>query len=166
MSSNENVEDNTTVANDPKASGAPTNNGYTEKNPGPRRAGDGYGKSDRKIGNDFVATVDYTVEERPFFVPIGKDGVIAALEKLDQQLLKVTENNSNTLGESPLTMTLHSLRETNFCLPRYVLALQSSLELCLISVVSCTMDWFRNYARTTRSYQSWVRVSLTIYKDN
>jgi hypothetical protein len=34
-------------------------------------------------------TVDYTVEERPFFIPIGKDGVIAALEKLDRQLQEV-----------------------------------------------------------------------------
>ncbi|PPQ64648.1 hypothetical protein CVT26_002738 [Gymnopilus dilepis] len=32
-------------------------------------------------------TVDYTIQDRPFFVPIGKDGVIAALEKLDSQLL-------------------------------------------------------------------------------
>ena len=34
-------------------------------------------------------TVDYTIQDRPFFVPIGKDGVIAALEKLDSQLLGV-----------------------------------------------------------------------------
>ena len=34
-------------------------------------------------------TTDYTLEERPFFVPIGKDGVIAALEKLDGQLRAV-----------------------------------------------------------------------------
>lgn len=59
---------------------------------GPKRAGDGYGKSSQKIGNDFVATVDYTVEERPFFVPIGKAGVIAALEKLDRQLVQVITN--------------------------------------------------------------------------
>jgi hypothetical protein len=62
---------------------------YREASPGPKRAGDGYGKSTQKIGNDFVATVDYTVEERPFFVPIGKAGVIAALEKLDRQLVQV-----------------------------------------------------------------------------
>lgn len=34
-------------------------------------------------------TVDYNIEERPFFIPIGKAGVIAALEKLDRQLLDV-----------------------------------------------------------------------------
>ncbi|KAF9442914.1 hypothetical protein P691DRAFT_809751 [Macrolepiota fuliginosa MF-IS2] len=32
--------------------------------------------------------MDYTLEERPFFVRIGKDGVIAALEKLDEQLVQ------------------------------------------------------------------------------
>jgi regulator of protease activity HflC (stomatin/prohibitin superfamily) len=35
--------------------------------------------------NDFITT-DYVPEERPFFVLIGKDGIIAALEKLDRQL--------------------------------------------------------------------------------
>jgi hypothetical protein len=30
--------------------------------------------------------MDYTLEDRPFFVKIGKDGVIGALEKLDHQL--------------------------------------------------------------------------------
>jgi len=34
--------------------------------------------------------MDYTLEERPFFIRIGKDGVIAALEKLDQQLVQVS----------------------------------------------------------------------------
>lgn len=38
--------------------------------------------------NEFTTT-DYTLEERPFFVPIKKDGVIAALNKLNKQLLEV-----------------------------------------------------------------------------
>ncbi|EKM75069.1 hypothetical protein AGABI1DRAFT_116571 [Agaricus bisporus var. burnettii JB137-S8] len=42
----------------------------------------------RDYASEFVATKDYTLEERPFFVRIGKDGVIAALEKLDQQLVQ------------------------------------------------------------------------------
>lgn len=45
----------------------------------------GKGRADQ-----FVATMDYTLEERPFFIRIGKDGVIAALEKLDQQLVQVS----------------------------------------------------------------------------
>ncbi len=35
-----------------------------------------------------AATMDYTLEDRPFFIRIGKEGVIAALEKLDEQLVK------------------------------------------------------------------------------
>ncbi|KAF5330719.1 hypothetical protein D9619_005905 [Psilocybe cf. subviscida] len=38
------------------------------------------------IESEFT-TVDYNIEERPFFIPIGKAGVIDALEKLDRQLL-------------------------------------------------------------------------------
>ncbi|KAI0717062.1 hypothetical protein C8Q76DRAFT_617747 [Earliella scabrosa] len=35
---------------------------------------------------NFATAVDYMEEERPFFVKIGKDGLIAALQKLDRQL--------------------------------------------------------------------------------
>lgn len=44
----------------------------------------------KEKADDFVATMDYTLEERPFFVRIGKDGVIAALERLDRQLVDVS----------------------------------------------------------------------------
>lgn len=44
-------------------------------------------ESNGKI-DDFIS-VDYTFEERPFFVPIGKDGILGALEKLDRQLRNV-----------------------------------------------------------------------------
>ncbi|KAF9533426.1 hypothetical protein CPB83DRAFT_845240 [Crepidotus variabilis] len=37
------------------------------------------------IASDFITT-DYALEERPFFIPIGRGGLIAALEKLDVQL--------------------------------------------------------------------------------
>ena len=40
--------------------------------------------------DEFVATMDYTLEDRPFFIRIGKNGVIAALERLDQQLVQVS----------------------------------------------------------------------------
>lgn len=46
-----------------------------------------HGKS-RSNHNDFI-TLDYTIDERPFFIPIGPDGVIEALNKLDKQLLQV-----------------------------------------------------------------------------
>ena len=38
---------------------------------------------------NFATAVDYMEEERPFFVKIGKDGLIAALQKLDRQLRNV-----------------------------------------------------------------------------
>jgi len=47
-----------------------------------------HGNTDKSRLNEFT-TVDYTIEERPFFIPIGKDGVIGALEKLDRQLREV-----------------------------------------------------------------------------
>jgi hypothetical protein len=40
--------------------------------------------------HDFSKTADYALEERAFFVPIGKDGVITALEKIDKQLRDVS----------------------------------------------------------------------------
>jgi hypothetical protein len=39
--------------------------------------------------NDFVRATDYMTEERPFFVNIDKNGLIAALQKLDKQLQNV-----------------------------------------------------------------------------
>jgi hypothetical protein len=39
--------------------------------------------------SDFTTT-DYTLQERPFFVPIGKGGILTALQKLDGQLLNVS----------------------------------------------------------------------------
>ncbi|KAJ7715952.1 hypothetical protein DFH07DRAFT_862545 [Mycena maculata] len=41
-----------------------------------------------KIGNEFSFTTDDYLKERPFYVPIGKGGLIAALETLDQQLVE------------------------------------------------------------------------------
>lgn len=40
--------------------------------------------------SDFTTT-DYTLQERPFFVPIGTGGILVALQKLDRQLLDVGE---------------------------------------------------------------------------
>lgn len=40
--------------------------------------------------HDFSKTADYALEERPFFVPVGKDGIIVALEKIDRQLRNVS----------------------------------------------------------------------------
>jgi len=40
-----------------------------------------------RMHNEFTST-DYALEERPFFIPIQKDGVIAALNKLNKQLVE------------------------------------------------------------------------------
>lgn len=42
----------------------------------------------KKPRSEFTTT-DYTLQERPFFVPIGAGGLLAALQKLDRQLLNV-----------------------------------------------------------------------------
>lgn len=47
------------------------------------------GPSHAPADKAFLHTVDYTLEERPFFVPIGKGGLIAALQRLDKQLIEV-----------------------------------------------------------------------------
>lgn len=47
------------------------------------------GTGTRLAGQDILSTGDYTVEDRPFFFPIGKAGLIAALQKLDGQLVEV-----------------------------------------------------------------------------
>jgi hypothetical protein len=41
------------------------------------------------VTHDFLSQADESLEERPFFVHIGKDGLIAALQKLDAQLVQV-----------------------------------------------------------------------------
>ncbi|KAJ7349461.1 hypothetical protein DFH08DRAFT_865461 [Mycena albidolilacea] len=45
-----------------------------------------------KISNTFSFNNDDYLKERPFYVPIGKGGLIAALETLDQQLLQYGRN--------------------------------------------------------------------------
>lgn len=49
----------------------------------------GAGLDKKKIGNDFVTSADQALVDRPFFVTIGHDGLIGALQKLDEQLVKV-----------------------------------------------------------------------------
>jgi len=62
------------------------------------------------IQNNFVDNVDYALKERAFFVPIGKDGVIAALEKLDTQLVQVSLLFHNLSPQ----LTICSREETEF----------------------------------------------------
>lgn len=45
---------------------------------------------DNIVGGNFVKTADYMEGDRPFFVAIGKAGLIAALQQLDKQLRDVS----------------------------------------------------------------------------
>jgi hypothetical protein len=47
----------------------------------------------RTVGNDF-STAEFAID-RPFFVPIGKEGVTGALQKLDKQLQQVGDTSSH-----------------------------------------------------------------------
>ena len=49
----------------------------------------GHSAGKRPVNNDFISHEDFTTAERPFFIPIGRGGVSAALEKLDKQLIAV-----------------------------------------------------------------------------
>ncbi|KAG7092232.1 hypothetical protein E1B28_008598 [Marasmius oreades] len=61
------------------------------------------GKRKPPSSSDFVTSY-YALEDRPFFVPIGKDGVIAALQKLDKQL-KQSGRNRLLSKKTPITWT-------------------------------------------------------------
>jgi len=56
--------------------------------------GSGTGKSrEERRSPPFVIAADYTDESRPFFVKIGKDGVIPALQKLDTEMRNSNHNH-------------------------------------------------------------------------
>jgi hypothetical protein len=78
-----------TIVGDPlKQSGEYTFNGDS-LGKGPSSSG-GKAGPQRPL-NDFTTT-DYGLQERPFFVPIANGGILAALQKLDHQLLNVGPN--------------------------------------------------------------------------
>ncbi|KAF9475052.1 hypothetical protein BDN70DRAFT_884159 [Pholiota conissans] len=80
-----NFGDNSTVIGDAAYKRPEERFSGKESPPPPKAQTSSQGFTGKTRMNDFT-TVDYTVEERPFFIPIGPDGVIAALEKLDRQL--------------------------------------------------------------------------------
>ena len=80
------VYDDVTVVGGPSRNVADHGLGKsTDKNGSPLKQG-----FDRKTTAGFVDVVDYMQESRPFVVPIGRDGLIAALGKLDQRLKEVS----------------------------------------------------------------------------
>ncbi|KAL0566157.1 hypothetical protein V5O48_015863 [Marasmius crinis-equi] len=69
------------------------------------------GKRKDPASSVFV-TSDYSLEDRPFFVPIGKDGVITALQKLDKQL-KQSGRNRLLSKKTPVSWTGSELTPGN-----------------------------------------------------
>jgi hypothetical protein len=80
-----NFEDNTTVV----GGSSLTKYKPTESIDFPRSAQQVGNAKNRHGEHDFVTSSDYMLEERPYFVRIGKDGLIGALQRLDKQLQKV-----------------------------------------------------------------------------
>jgi hypothetical protein len=76
------IGDSTTVVGRPSGYRIELEQSYTK----PSNVGD---TKHHRVGHNFVKATDYTEEEKPFFVKIGKDGLTAALHKLDTQLRSV-----------------------------------------------------------------------------
>ncbi|KAH8833863.1 hypothetical protein DL96DRAFT_1810250 [Flagelloscypha sp. PMI_526] len=99
--------DNTTVVGEPSHSNHPRKE-YSEATAVPYKGGT-VGRN-KEIGNDFISTQE--IEDRPFFVPIGKHGVVDALQRLDAQLVK--SGQSNILSKkSPVAWTGHEVSPGN-----------------------------------------------------
>lgn len=93
------------------------------------------------IPNDFVRAADYSLEERPFFVIIGHDGLIGALQKLDKQLVEVrfTSFLDHTYGTNELM--LNSREEIKYYRTRNQSA-GSARKLPRGDLASSTMEAF------------------------
>ncbi|KAF7440815.1 hypothetical protein PC9H_001163 [Pleurotus ostreatus] len=81
--------DNSTVVGDPSPP-LPTTKDHVDDG-FHSSTSNGHAKGKAKL-DEFITTADYMSTDRPFFVPIGKDGLIAALQKLDAQLIKSGRN--------------------------------------------------------------------------
>lgn len=50
----------------------------------------GHQPVEKVVGNQFAREADYSFQNRPFFIPIEKSGLIGALQKLDRELQNVS----------------------------------------------------------------------------
>ncbi|PSS37450.1 hypothetical protein PHLCEN_2v657 [Hermanssonia centrifuga] len=103
----------------------PTANGKSTANDGPSGAS--------------FQTAEYMNTERPFFVTIGKDGLIAALQKLDLELRNVSSLLRASIGR------LLSLTPT----------LKVWQNIYSITQETNRLDWEGDNARTTWLDQPW-----------
>jgi hypothetical protein len=90
--------------------------------------------------HDFSKTADYALEERPFFVPVGKDGIIVALEKIDRQLRNVSIVIGTSFCYSPRQPTVRADRP---------LVKQGELEF--LNLTSASKAGLHHKKTTTRS---------------
>lgn len=93
-----------------------------------------------KAGVSEFTTVDYTIEERPFFIPIGKDGVISALEKLNKQLVEVIY--WSLYAQPKFIILCHCSLAGQGCYPRRNQLTGWVEKLYLANLVSLTMGQF------------------------
>ena len=82
------VGDATTVVNGPASTSGSHKHRYSDTDHGKQPLRPEIPTAPRSPGK-LMHTTDYLLTDRPFFVPIGKDGLIAALQKLDLELRNV-----------------------------------------------------------------------------
>lgn len=82
------VGDATTVVNGPASTSGSHKHRYSDTDHGKQPVQPEIPKAPRSPGK-LMHTSDYFLTDRPFFVSIGKDGLIAALQKLDLELRNV-----------------------------------------------------------------------------
>lgn len=100
--------DNSTVVGDPSPP-LPTTKGHLDDG-FHSSTSNGHAKGKAKL-DEFITTADYMSTDRPFFVPIGKDGLIAALQKLDAQLIKVCTTSPKKMTNLNVTKMIRSVGE-------------------------------------------------------
>ena len=89
MDSSTTAGDNTTVVAGPSESGGKRRAYLSDEHSVSDTTKHEKHTTEKQIPNDFVRAADYALEDRQFFVVIGHDGLIGALQKLDKQLLQV-----------------------------------------------------------------------------
>jgi hypothetical protein len=107
---------------------------------------------DRKVPNDFGKTDDVHLADRQFFVTIGPDGLIGALQKLDRQLQTVSNLRINYMSQRMLNIC--SLAEIIFYQRRhdYFLISYFCIEIETRFLVSYRLDRKGGCSRQIRYY--------------
>ena len=135
------IMDNTTVVG-----GALSNIGETEylrepfnSNKMSRSEPDGKPSIGAKVvSKNLRHTPDYLDTDRPFFIKIGKDGLISALQKLDKQLQQV-RGMEHYAREFAADLPRHRATRDIFCLARFVM--YSTFSTLVSPHMQSPTDW-------------------------